>query len=151
MNRNTRGLNNGARSRRNGATPGRGSGAGSGGALSTGLAILHYLAGMRTAERNDRRVEAMGNAQLAEHFNHFTPPEDDDVIHYQDNSPTTTTHNHYQAPKSKTGAAVLVGAALALAGSGGVAGFVIDRYLSRHVAPPAATDTDTQNTLRFIE
>ena len=148
---NSRGSNSGKHSPRNGATRHGGNDAGASGAARSPLAVLSYLAGLRTQERNHKRAEAMGNAQLAEAFNHFTPPDDDDVIHYQDNSPTTTTHHHYQPPPSKAGGGWLVAAALALAGGGGLSGYAAHALLTRQVAPPAATDTDTQNTLRFLE
>ena len=147
---NSRGSNSGGHTPRNGATPDAGNAAGASGAARSPLAVLWYRGGLRTQERNHNRAEAMGNAQLAEHFNHFTPPQDDDVIHYQDNSPTTT-HHHYQPPASKAGGGWLLAAALALAGGGGLSGYAAHALLTRQVAPPAATDTDTQNTLRFLE
>ena len=147
---NSPGSNSGKRTPRSGAPPHAGNAAGASGAARSPLAVLSYLAGLRTQERNHKRAEAMGNAQLAEAFNHFTPPDDDDVIHYQDNSPTTT-HHHYQPPASKAGGGWLLAAALALAGGGGLSGYAAHALLTRQVAPPAATDTDTQNTLRFLE
>ena len=146
----SRGSNSGKHSPRNEATPDAGDAAGASGAARSPLAVVSYLAGLRPQERNHKRAEAMGNAQLAEHFNHFTPPQADDVIHYQDNSPTTT-HHHYQPPASKAGGGWLLAAALALAGGGGLSGYAAHALLTRQVAPPAATDTDTQNTLRFLE
>lgn len=123
-----------------------GSNAGKPGKPPTGLGTLQYLADLATNQKNHRRAEAMGDAQLVEHWNHYAPPPED-VIQYQ----SPTTHHHHHKPESRTGAGLLLAAALALAGSGGGAGWIASQYLTPKPAPATAADTDTQNTLRFLD
>ena len=109
------------------------------------LALMEHLMAMRTNDRNHRRVEAHGDAELRKHYPDYKAP-DEEVINW--NSPTTV--NHYpqgttQTPPKRSGALakIITGAAIAVGGAG--AGYAASQW-----AKPAATATTIENTEGFI-
>jgi hypothetical protein len=97
------------------------------------IAKMMTLSGIDTELRNHSRMEALGDAQIRQHFGKDYSPDDDVGIQY--NSPTTINHN-YPAPQEQTESPVvsapspkrsLVGNALkaaALIGAGAAAPIV---------------------------